>query len=217
MVLKLVLRFLPWLLILILGIWIWLQKSDFLFEREAGKTETIQSVLLRETEAMGKIELVKYRMQQITEIHQARDQLKIFGIPVPHPFLTDTRAGLIGAGEAVGCIDLTQLSEEDLVTLNDTLYVRLPAPEMCYYKLDLDKSRLYEFQNNYAPEEKTRMLVDSLYRKAERQIRTSALEMGILEETRMQAQTLLLPLFRNISSKEVVITFDLEQQIGHEK
>ena len=56
--------------------------------------------------------------------------------------------------------------------------------------------------------------MDELYKQAEINIKQSALETGILEETQYNAQILLKPLLETISGMPVVLTFDLSKDLA---
>ena len=51
----------------------------------------------------------------------------------------DAKAVLISQGTATGCIDLTKIGKKDITEQNDTIYITLPIPEICYFKIDLEK------------------------------------------------------------------------------
>jgi hypothetical protein len=50
-------------------------------------------------------------------------------------------------------------------------------------------------------------LVSDAYKKAERQVRQSALDGGILDQTRKNAHQLLAPLLEQISGKKIGLAF----------
>ena len=201
---KTALRVLPWLLLLAVLIWLFISKKSGIRWIEGGK-EAYHSTILTRTEQMGRLELVQFNFQEVTELKKISDyvDLKIFKYkPLP-----DAKAVLISQGSATGCIDLTKLTESDLRTTGDTLHVVLPSPELCYFKVDLDKSRIYDLQISYMSEEEQSSFVQELYQIAEKEIKNGALEAGILEQTKEGAHAILRPLLESISGKVVLITF----------
>jgi len=105
----------------------------------------------------------------------------------------------------VGCIDLTALAADNLLIQEDTLFVTLPDPELFYYKIDLDKSRIYDLETGYlATDEEERKFVEQAYRSAESQIKKSAYEGDIMDETKGNAKKILQPLFEKIYGGPVV-------------
>lgn len=199
-----ILRLFPWLLSLGLLSWIYFQQAK---SSSSATQETIQSTLLTRIEHIGKIELVKYNFQEVTEVKRiaASMDFKILKIKT----IPDSKAVLISQGSAVGCIDLTKMSEESVQHRNDTVYIRLPNPEICYFKIDLEKSRLYDLQISYLSEDDRKAFIQELYKAAEKDIKISATRTGILEQTKENAHVLLGPLFEGITQQPVVISFDL--------
>jgi hypothetical protein len=160
---------------------------------------------------MGKLELVKYNFQEVSEVKKMADyiDLKFF----KYKLVPDAKGVLISQGSAVGCIDLTKIKRIDIVEENDTLYVSLPAPELCYFKIDLEKSRIYDLKVSYMSSDDQRNFVQELYKAAEAQIRDTAMETGILEQTKENAHAVLRPILENLSGKTVMINFKLDQKV----
>ncbi|MEM6643035.1 MAG: DUF4230 domain-containing protein [Bacteroidota bacterium] len=183
-----------------------------MIERIEEPKELYQSTLLTKVEQMGKLELAKYSFQEVTEVKRVGDivDLRFF----KYKIAPDSKAVLISQGSATGCIDLSRIKPEDLSEKNDTLVVLLPGPEMCYFKIDLEKSRLYDLQINYLPVDERSKFVQELYQAAEREIKKTALETGILEQTKENAKQVLRPLFESISKKKVIIRFKLDTDLA---
>jgi hypothetical protein len=160
---------------------------------------TIQtSAIVTEIERIGKLELIKYNFKEITEINKKAPEYFYNLIKIG----SDSKMALISAGSAVGCIDLSKFKNEDLRIENDTLYVALPKAELCYYKVDLENTRVYFLETNALIDEKT--FIDEGYKAAERQIKSAALQSGILEQTDMNAELFLRPLFEKLGGRKVV-------------
>lgn len=204
--LKIILKILPWLLVVGLLSWMLIQEKLSVGWTEGSK-EVRQTTILTKVEAMGKLELVKYNFQEVSEVKKMADyiDLKFFKYkPVP-----DAKGVLISQGSAAGCIDLTKIQLTDIQEENDTIYVSLPAPELCYFKIDLEKSRIYDLQVAYMSRNDQKTFVQELYKAAEAQIRDTAMETGILEQTRENAHSVLRPILENISGKKVMISFKM--------
>ncbi len=181
-------------LIIILGIFVWEQFKSFKFFG-GGELQTTHNIVLKEISNMGKLELVKYSYRDVVEQKISRD------------FLPDPKAILIIQGEAVGCIDLTKIKEEDLVVSRDTLIVTLPKPEICYHKIDHSKSSVYHTEYAFMNEG---LLLEEAYKRAETQILTSAKASDILNQTKKNAEMVLKPLLENSSKRKVVLRYHLE-------
>ncbi|AQG78119.1 DUF4230 domain-containing protein [Spirosoma montaniterrae] len=154
--------------------------------------QTAHTVVLKEITTLGKLELVKYTFKDIVE----HEQLNLF--------LPNANAVLIVEGEATGCIDLTRISAADITGTGDSLTIRLPKPELCGWKISHDRSRVYDTRFSFLNEAQ---LVSDAYRQAERQIRQSALNSGILAQTRQNAERILRPLLERTSGKKIGIIF----------
>lgn len=168
-------------------------------EENSAETVTDHTVVLQEITAMGKLELVKFNFKDIVEHEVVKE------------WLPNSRAVLIVSGEAIGCIDLTKIQLTDIVAnQTDTLVIYLPEPELCVNKINHEQSRVYNVE--YAMFEEGK-LVSEAYAKAEKQIGTSALQMGILDQTRENAEKMLKPLLEKVSGKKVLLRYRMEGKI----
>jgi hypothetical protein len=165
---------------------------------EKNKLENTQTVVLQEIASLGKLELVRYNFKDIVEQK------------ITKQWLPDAKAVLIVQGVAVGCVDLTQMDIADIDAGQDTLVIRLPEPEICYFKIDHDRSKVYNTEYAFMEEAQ---LVQEAYKQAERQIRQSALDMGILEQTRENARKMLTPILERTSGKKVVLLFPMKGEL----
>jgi len=153
---------------------------------------TSHQVTLEKVEALGKLELVRMNIKDVIEHKFIRQ------------WLPNASALLIISGEAVGCIDLQKIQPEDIVIKKDTLEIKLPAPELCYFKIDHENSKVYETKYDYFTGIN---LVDSAFKEAEKQLRITVLESGILDRTKENAITILKPFFEGLGFKHVEISF----------
>lgn len=202
-ILKILFWLFPWLMLLICGYLVWNNWSriNFLPQTSANEIQ-IQSTILERMEKLGKMELTKYHFQEITEIQKVgKEFYNLFKLE------SDSRAVLISKGEAVGCLDLTKMEIKDVIVKSDTLIIQLPFPEICYFKLDLDQTRVYALETGMFTNEKS--FIEKAYQSAENQIRESALNSGILSETKSNAELILKPLLEEISHKKVVLVYDI--------
>ncbi|UTA69266.1 DUF4230 domain-containing protein [Emticicia sp. 21SJ11W-3] len=166
------------------------------------EASTTHNIVLKEMTTLGKIELANFTFRDVVEQEIKRSYL-------PNP-----KAILIVQGNAIGCIDLTKVKAEDVATKNDTLIVHLPDPELCHYSIDHKNSKIYDTQYAFMNEQQ---LLNEAYKSAESKIQQSALEMGILEQTRKNADLVLRPILENISGKKVVLQFRLSATLSAPK
>ena len=159
----------------------------------------IKTMLITEIEALGKIELVKYQFQEVTEVKELSPEfLNILKLD------TDDKAILITQGEAVGCLDLLKISANDVEVTEDTIWMQIPESEICYYKLDLEKTKLYSVETGFFTDRD--QFISRAYRQAERQIREAANNSGILEQTEVNAHRILRPMLEELSGKTIIFT-----------
>lgn len=197
MLLKRILRVLPLVFVIILAVFLWEKFKNFSFFKDPS-TETTHMMVLEKISTLGKLELAKYTFKDIVEQKIIQD------------FLPDPKALLIVYGEAVGCIDLNQIKKEDIVFDEKNVIIHLPEPEICNYKIDHSKSKI--FQTEYAFMNEA-LLLDEAYKKAEVQILETAKESGILDQTKKNAELVLKPILAEITKKNVVLQFDLKADL----
>lgn len=202
--LKLIFWLLPWLVVLVCGLWFWYYWSEIeLFPEKQPELRETNTLVLERMVRMGKLELIKYQFQEITEIEKVgKDFYNLFKLE------NDSRAVLISRGEAVGCIDLTSMEVRHIKETADSIIIQLPPPEICYFKLDLDNTRIYALETGLFTSEKS--FIEEAYKSAEKQIRESALQSGILTKAKENAEIVLKPLLEEISQKQVIIVYDLQ-------
>lgn len=183
-------------IIIIIGaglIAIWEQiRGNELMSRFRKGDKTTQRIVLKEITTLGRLELVKYHFRDIVEHEQV------------NTLLPNANAVLIVEGEATGCIDLTQITAADVVADGDSVTVKLPKPELCGWKINHDRSRVYDTRFSFLNEAQ---LVSNAYRQAEQQVKQSALNGGILDQTQRNADRMLRPLLERISGRKIRLTF----------
>ncbi len=189
-------KLIPWILIFLVAFLGWRACSgpvrDLLFPTQAPTVEVTHNTILTKIEEMGKLELVRFNFKDVVEYKKAVSR-----------FLPDSKVALIVSGQAVGCIDLQQITESDLQFIGDSvLHVSLPAPELCYYRIDHTQSRVFSKENTYFQDAE---LVDSGYKYAETNVRDAALKSGILEQTSINAEKILKPMLENMTGRKVYL------------
>lgn len=215
--LKIIFKLAPWILLL-LALLLWSLGVEL--PGKKGHTEIINATtVLEKVEALGRMELVRYKFREMYD-YQSVSEGKLTGETLlkSYNFKPDLKAILIASGEAVGCIDLGKLKHNDVVVNGDTLYIRLPAPELCYHKLDLENTHVYHFERTgwwsrfFSNDEEVKKTIEKAYKNAEKQIQNAALEGGILEETNENARLILKPMLEKMSGKVVVLELSLAGQ-----
>ncbi|MDX1903051.1 MAG: DUF4230 domain-containing protein [Thermonemataceae bacterium] len=153
---------------------------------------------LEQIEAMGKLELVKYKFKDILEYE------------VKKSWWRDSKAVLIISGEAVGCIDLSKIKPENIIEKDSVVLIELPKPELCYVKVNHQESKLYDMESGVFGSGEGKIVSDA-YKAAEEQIQKTALESNILEQTKKNAELILKPTLEQIAKKKVIFRYDLSK------
>ena len=160
------------------------------------RTELNEDVMIEKITAMGKLELVKYSMKDVLERKEIRT------------FLPDKRILFVAAGEVAGCIDLTKIKKTDItVQGNDSITINLPQPEICYFKLDHGRSKVYDVSGVLFPSD-SKDMVEGIYKLAEKKLLQNARDQDILGKTKENANLIFKPMLENISGKKVGVTFN---------
>lgn len=179
-----------------IGVSLFLIFAFFYFKNQLFSKQTVltDDVMIEKITNMGKLELVKYSMKDVIEKKEVRT------------LLPDSRILFVAAGEVTGCIDLTKIKKEDVVSSADSVTVFLPAPEICYAKLDHQRSRVYDLSGVWLPSQRQEM-VEDIYKIAEKKLMENAMAMNILGKTRENARTIFKPMLETISGKKVGVRF----------
>ncbi len=164
----------------------------FIYKKVSSSNTNIIShdALVEKIEAMGKMELTKFTIKDVIEKKVIKE------------WWPDSKVLMIAVGEATGCIDLSKIKAADVKKSGDSIIITIPKPEICYVKINHEKSKVYDISGVYFKED-TRNMVEAVYQVAEKELAKEALEMGIIEETKKNAFLILKPLLENISGKKV--------------
>ncbi|KAA9331509.1 DUF4230 domain-containing protein [Hymenobacter busanensis] len=197
---RLLRRLLPLLFLVGLGWFLWQKVAPSLDTfnplRAAPRVTVTHNTVLEKIEALGKLELVRYRFKDVVEYKKST-----------YRFLPDAKVALIVAGEAVGCLDLRKIKPLDVVFEGDSVVrVALPAPELCTWRIDHNGSKVYSVENGFFNDAE---LVDAGYKYAEQNVRRAALQSGILAQTEQNAEQILRPMLETMTGRRVVLTHQL--------
>ena len=158
------------------------------------RIEVTSDVVLEKMEMLGKIELAKFTIKDVLEKK------------IVKPYWFDEKVLFIAVGEAAGCIDLTKVQAGDITIEEESIKIDLPAPEICYAKLNHDRSKVYDISGDYF-KLNTQENIEEVYKLAEGRIEQNAKELGVIEQTKNNAQLIIVPLFETLSGKKVTLTF----------
>jgi hypothetical protein len=187
------LNILPYLVIIILTLIV----GWFLFRHTVPNEviSEINDISVTKIQAVGKMELVKMTIKDVLEYTIKRD------------YLPDSRILLVVSGEIAGCIDLTKLETKNIISNDSILEITLPNPEICYYKIDHQKSKIYNATTYYMLDDEAK-LTQLVYQKAENYFKSDSLNRIVFKETELNAQKVLKPILESITHKKVKLSFN---------
>ncbi|MGV8879390.1 MAG: DUF4230 domain-containing protein [Sphingobacteriaceae bacterium] len=160
----------------------------------AAKTTVSEDLMIEKITNMGKLELVKYAMKDVIEKKQL------------NRILPDERILFVAVGEVTACIDLTKVGKEDIIHTGDSVTIYLPKPEICYVKLDHQRSKVYDVSGVWFPGDSQKM-VEDIYKIAEQKILQNAKDMDITGKATQNAQSIFKPMLENMSGKKITLLF----------
>lgn len=182
------LKFLLIVAILAVGAWYVYQKYN-----SGPKVESKHQLLVDRIEAMGKLELVKYRYSDVVEHKNI------------NTFLPTASVLLIVKADAVGCVNLTKLTPEDIKVIGDSVSIKFPVPEICYIKIDHEASKVYDTKMAFLREAE---LVDEAYKTAEKAVADDVKKSDILQQTKSNAIIVFKPLLQGLGFSKINLSFD---------
>lgn len=183
----------PYLVVIILTLII----SWFLFrdKDESPQIKETNDMAVTKIQAIGRMELVKLTIKDVLEYTIERD------------YLPDSKVLLVVSGEMAGCIDLTKIRNEQVSVGDSVVRITLPKPEICYYKIDQQKTRIYNATTYFLLDNEAQ-ITQLAYRRAENYFKSDSLNQIVYKETEANVQTMLKPLLESITKKKVELVFD---------
>lgn len=150
--------------------------------------------IIHQVRSLARLETIQYNVEKVitAETHQ-----EVFA-----PLFGD-RLIFIAHGSVIAGVDLAKMSPDDMYVRDGVLYVRLPESEIFVATLDNEKSYVYDRQTGLLTKGETDL--ETLARQsAEAEIEKAALEDGILEKARLNAETFLYRFLLNVGYHEIV-------------
>ena len=152
--------------------------------------------VIEQVRALSKLETVHYEMQKVVSGTSTG--------PLPE-FLTGDKILLVAQGEVVAGIDLGKLKSGDITVQGEVVTVRLPEPEILYSKIDNDKTYVYDRQTGIFSKPDPN-LETQLRQAAEEEIMQAAIEDGIYEKARTNAEQVIRTLITGLGYEEIIFS-----------
>lgn len=151
--------------------------------------------IIREVRSLARLETIQYSVEKVIT---AETRQGLFG------FLFGDRLLLVAHGTVIAGVDLGQIEPDD-VWLDDQgrVYLKLPEAEVFVATLDNETTYVYDRETglltggNIALEAEARQA-------AEDEIRSAALEDGILEQAQVNAENFLFRFLRSLDFEDVI-------------
>jgi hypothetical protein len=150
---------------------------------------------IEEIRALARLESIQYSVEKVitAEIGQGA-----FG------FLFGDRMLFVAHGIAIAGVDLAKMNPQDMQLQGNTLYVRLPEPEIFIATLDNQKSYVYDRETGVLTHGDIN-LEATARQAAEEEIKKAAVEDGILELARQNAEAFMQQFLGTLGYDQVVI------------
>jgi Protein of unknown function (DUF4230) len=155
--------------------------------------DTSRPTIIDKVTAMGRLETVHYQLEKVISAKSTG--------PLPD-FLTSDRILLVAHGEVIAGIDLTKLDESDIQVDGENVTIWLPEPEILVARLDNNKTYVYDRETGIFSRPDPN-LETQVRQAAEQQILQAALEDGILERARTNAEEVIRTLVTGLGYKDV--------------
>lgn len=150
--------------------------------------------IIRDVRSLARLETSQYTVEKIitAEIGQGT-----------FAYLLQDRLLLVAHGTVIAGVDMEKLKPEDMWLEGGVLSVHLPDAEVFIATLDNDKTYVYERDTGIL-REPIQNLETLARQSAENEIRAAAIEDGILETARQNAETYLLRFFLILGYADVI-------------
>ncbi len=152
--------------------------------------------IIRDVRSLARLETIQYTIEKVITAESGQGPLgSLFG----------DRLLLVAHGYVIAGVDMAKLGPDDLEVKNGVLYVRMPQAEIFVATLDNEKSYVYDRDTGLLTKGDIN-LESAARRVAEEAIEEAALEDGILDLARQNAENYLYRLFQQLGYPEVIFT-----------
>ncbi|AFY40213.1 hypothetical protein Lepto7376_4084 [[Leptolyngbya] sp. PCC 7376] len=164
----------------------WLQGIDDWFKVEEQEPEVESPTLIvQKIRGVSELTTTVFAMETVVPASQTNQ--------IGNLVIGESRLLYVAYGEVRAGIDLSQLSAEAIQNEGDRLVVTLPEPEILDKKIDVERSRIYDYDRgflNLGPD-KIPELLEFAQRETLNNIVLNACENGILRQANDQAEVAL--------------------------
>ena len=150
--------------------------------------------IIHSVRTIARLETIQYTVEKVVTADRGQGSLE---------FLFGDQLIFVAHGVVIAGIDLDEIGEDDLWLDGGILYVRLPETEIFIATLDNDKSYVYDRDTGLFT--KGDIHLETAARQiAEDEIENAALEDGILDLARINAEAYLLRFLQTLGYQDVI-------------
>lgn len=150
--------------------------------------------IIRDVRTLARLETIQYTIEKVVTADRGQGKLE---------FLFGDELIFVAHGVVIAGVDLAKLEVDDLWWDAGVLYVQLPEPEIFIATLDNDASYVYDRDRGLFT--KGDIYLETAARQvAEDAIEDAALEDGILEMARVNAESYLYRLFHTLGISDII-------------
>jgi hypothetical protein len=150
--------------------------------------------IVHEVRSLARLETIQYTVEKVVTADTGQEFLKV---------LFGDRLLLVAHGFVIAGVDLAQIGPEDLWVEGGVLYVQLPEAEIFVATLDNEKSYIYDRQVGFLRRGDVD-LETAARRVAEEEIEKGAIEDGILDQAKLNAENFLSRMLMQLGFPEVI-------------
>ena len=154
--------------------------------------------IIRDVRSLARLETIQYTVEKVITAEQGQGSLgMLFG----------DKLIFVAHGQVIAGLDLSKLGAGDIEIREGILYLHLPKPEIFVAALDNEKSYIYDRQTGLLTKGDIN-LESSARRMAEDEIEKAAIEDGIMDLARQNAENYLSRLLSDLGYPEVIFIND---------
>lgn len=170
----------------------------FKFSAAESKVENFTPLVQR----IENIQELSTTVQTIETVVPASAERKIGDLP-----LATTRLLYIARGEIKAGVDLSQLTDADIVVSNNSIEINLPPAKILDSKIDVNHSRVYDYDRgflNLGPDVAPQLQTLAQRETLSKAIATACQE-GILDNANLKAKEAITQLLMNSDPRQVTV------------
>ena len=159
----------------------------------------VRSVVVRQVRNASELTTAVFTMEAVVPTSQDRK--------LGEYVIGTTRLLYIAYGEVKAGVDLSQLKADNVQIVNDTILLRLPPPRILDSKIDVNRSKVYDYDRGFlglgpdvAPQLQTLAQQETLLK-----IITAACSQGLLKQANDRAELVVSQLLNVAGYKEVLV------------